>query len=73
MRKVDLCRVSLSGKVYHLVAVFREGSKVASHFCIMLGRRRLEPCNYPTIDYALKVFEGVIAGHVVRLLVEEKS
>ena len=70
MKKVSLCSVSLSGNVYHLVAVFKGESKVASHYCIMLGRRRLEPCNYPTIDYALKVFEGVITGHVVRELAE---
>ena len=56
--------------MYHLVAVFRGEAPVASHYCIMLGRRRLEPCNYPTIDYALKVFEGIITGDVVRRLAE---
>lgn len=70
MKIVTLCRVSMDGKVFRLTGLFREGEKVAFAYRIFLGRRRLEPCDYQTIDYALKVLRGVIESRVVRLLSE---
>lgn len=68
MEKVTLCRVSVGGKVFRLIAFFGKGERVAKYYCIMLGRRRWEPCNYPTIDYAFKVLHGIIDGRVMSVL-----
>lgn len=65
-----LCRVSINGKVFRLAGLFRDGEKVAFAYRIYLGRRRWEPCDYPTIDYALKVWRGIIETRIVRLLSE---
>lgn len=65
-----LCRVSIDGKVFRLAGLFRGEEKVAFAYRIYLGRRRWEPCDYPTIDYALKVLCGMIESRVVRLLSE---
>lgn len=70
MKKVTLCRLSISGRVFRLVALFREQERVAFAYRIYLGRRRWEPCDYPTIDYALRVFNGIIESKVVRKLAE---
>lgn len=70
MRIVTLCRVSMDGKVFRLAGLFNGEEKVAFAYRIYLGRRRWEPCEYPTVDYALKVWCGLIESRVVRLLSE---
>lgn len=68
MRIVILCRVSVDGKVFRLAGLFKGDEKVAFAYRIYLGRRRWEPCDYRTADYALKVWFGLIDSQVVRLL-----
>lgn len=70
MKNVTLCRVSVDGKVFRLAGLFGDTDKVPFAYRIYLGRRRWEPCDYPTIDYAFKVLRGVIEPRVVHLLVE---
>lgn len=72
MKIKTLCRVSIDGKVFRLTGLFRGEEKVAYAYRIYLGRRRCEPCDYPTIDYALKVWCGMIESRVVGLLLEGK-
>ena len=68
MKKKTLCRISVGGKIIHLVAVFREGSKVAECYRLMNGRKRLVLCDYPAIDYALRAIHNGIDGEVLDIL-----
>lgn len=70
MKQKVLCRVSINGKVFKLAGLFGDEDKVPFAYRIYLGRRRWEPCDYPTIDYAFKVLRGIIEPRVVHLLAE---
>lgn len=66
-----LYRFNIGGKSFRLAGLFRDGSKSAFAYRVYLGRRRWEPCDYPTIDYALKVVHGIVESRIVSLLADK--